>query len=65
MLAFPSAMDGVRFCHGLQLSLLFSRWPNELGHSGFEGPQEHGPDGRLIFRGPRVAMSIHNTTDYR
>ncbi len=63
MLAFPSAMDGVRFCHGLQLSLLFTRWPNDL--NGFEGAEEHGPDGRLVFRGLRVAMSIHDTAEYR
>ena len=52
MLAFPSAMDAVRFCHGLQLSLLFARWPNDLGHSGFEGAQEVGLMGASSSAGP-------------
>lgn len=30
----------------------------------FSGPTEHMPDGRLIFRGPRMATAIHETVEY-
>ena len=33
--------------------------------AGWEGPTQHTPDGRLIFRGPRVAMAVHMSADYQ
>ncbi len=37
-------------------------WPPEA--FAYNGATEHMPDGRLIFRGPRVAMAIHETEDF-
>lgn len=29
LVAFPSTMDAVRFCHAFQLMAMFTRWPSE------------------------------------
>ena len=42
--------------------VLYTLWPPEAFN--YNGATEHMPDGRLIFRGPRVAMAIHETSDY-
>lgn len=42
--------------------MLYTVWPPET--FAFNGATEHMPDGRLIFRGPRVAMAIHETEDF-
>jgi hypothetical protein len=63
MLAFASTLDALRFCHAAQSNLLFSQWPPEAQE--VSGAVETAPDGRLIFRGPRVAMAIHEAHDWR
>ena len=62
MLTFGKTVDAVRFCHAAQTNVLFHRWPPEA--LDMCGPIEHTPDGRLLFRGPRVAMAVHETDDY-
>jgi len=47
-------------CHAEQV--LYTVWPPEA--FAFNGATEHMPDGRLIFRGPRVAMAIHETEEF-
>lgn len=63
MLAFASTLDAVRCCHAAQAHLLFTSWPPEA--IVFSGATEHMPDGRLVFRGPRMATAIHETIEYR
>lgn len=62
MLTFGKTVDAVRFCHAAQTNILFHRWPPEA--LDMCGPIEHTPDGRLLFRGPRVAMAVHETDIY-
>mmetsp|Transcript_33172 Transcript_33172/g.93931 ORF Transcript_33172/g.93931 Transcript_33172/m.93931 type:complete len:1125 (+) Transcript_33172:118-3492(+) len=62
LVAFPSSMDGLRFCHMFQAMVMFSQWPSDVDK--LFGPEENGPDGRHIFKGPRVAMVVHQGTDY-
>jgi len=62
MLVFASTLDAVRCCHAVQAHILYTPWPAEA--LVFSGPTEHMPDGRLIFRGPRMATAIHETVEY-
>ena len=62
MLAFASTLDAVRCCHAVQAHVLFTSWPPEA--IVFSGATEHMPDGRLVFRGPRLATAIHETAAY-
>ena len=62
MLTFAKTVDAVRFCHAAQTNVLYHRWPPEA--LDMCGSIEHTPDGRLLFRGPRVAMAVHETDDY-
>lgn len=63
MLAFSSTLDAVRCCHAAQAHILFTAWSPEA--FVFSGATEHMPDGRLVFRGPRLATAIHETVEYR
>lgn len=38
------------------------QWPTES--VSFSGATEQMPDGRPIFRGPRMATAIHETVEY-
>ena len=62
MLTFAKTVDAVRFCHAAQTNVLYHRWPPEA--LDMCGSIEHTPDGRVLFRGPRVAMAVHETDDY-
>ncbi len=62
MLTFAKTVDAVRFCHAAQTNVLYHRWPPEA--LDMCGAIEHTPDGRVLFRGPRVAMAVHETDDY-
>ena len=53
-------LEGLTICPIGQV--LYTVWPPEA--FAFNGPTEHMPDGRLIFRGPRVAMAIHETNNF-
>lgn len=62
-LAFDDALHALRFCMVSQCYLMLCdslHDPHEL-----LGATEKTPDGRLLFRGPRVAMAMHQTNDYR
>ncbi|KAK9786282.1 hypothetical protein WJX73_000303 [Symbiochloris irregularis] len=64
MVAFPSSLEALRFCHAAQLGLMYRRWPNERGiHNN--GRTEFAPDGRLLFAGPRMAMAVHESADFK
>lgn len=62
MLAFSSTLDGVRFCHATQVTILYTQWPPEAAE--VFGAVEYTPDGRLIHRGPRFAMAIHSSEQW-
>lgn len=62
-LAFDDALHALRFCMVSQCYLMLCdalHDPHEL-----LGQTEKTPDGRLLFRGPRVAMAMHETSDYK
>lgn len=63
MVAFSTTVDAIRFCHATQTYILYARWPHDA--SDMFGPTERLPDGRLLFKGPRVAMAVHETDDFR
>ena len=62
--AFSSTLDAVRFCHAAQTLLLLTPAPTSEGAADFLGPTETVADGRPIFKGPRVAMAVHQSADY-
>ncbi|KAK9829405.1 hypothetical protein WJX72_005653 [[Myrmecia] bisecta] len=62
MLACGSTLDALRFCHAAQTNILYTRWPPEAAI--ICGAVQTTADGRLLFRGPRVAMAVHETNEY-
>lgn len=62
LLAFASPIDAVRFCHAAQVLLMYIPWTPEMAE--WCGAEEGGPDGKLVFNGPRVAMAVHESNDY-
>lgn len=62
LLAFGSCVDAVRFCHAAQVLLAYTTWPPECAE--WFGKTEGGSDGSPLFKGPRVAMAIHESNDY-
>ena len=60
---FQQTLDAVRFAHAAQTRLLYTLWPN-AGKDPMSGPVQLTPDGRLLFYGPRVAMAIHETSEF-
>lgn len=63
LLAFVTTVDAVRFCHTAQVLLMYSPWQQES--KDWLGKEEkNGIDGKLLFKGPRVAMAIHLCNDY-
>lgn len=63
MLAFATTQDAVRFCHSAQMKILYTQWPADAQEC-LRGI-EFTPDGRLLFSGLRVAMAVHESSDYR
>ena len=59
---FSTAADALRFTHAAQALLVFSYWATEFGD--WYGSEELGADGKPLFRGPRIAMAIHESNDY-
>jgi predicted ATPase/class 3 adenylate cyclase len=57
MIAFPSPVDAVDWCLGVQEALLQAPWPEELLAQP-EAAEELGPYG-LLHRGLRVRMGVH------
>ena len=63
LVAFASTVDALRFCHTAQVLLMYSHWPStECGE--YCGEEETAADGKALFKGPRVAMAIHESNDY-
>jgi hypothetical protein len=56
-------MDALRFTHAAQMLLMYINWPRDT--APFLGSDVPSLDGRWLFKGPRVAMAIHHTNDYR
>ena len=50
-------------CQQSNKQLYARSWPPEA--FVFSGATEHMPDGRLVFRGPRLATAVHETVEYR
>lgn len=61
--AFQHSIDAVRFAHAAQMKLLYTNWPNHARDKAC-GPSEFTADGRVLFYGPRIAMAIHESTDF-
>jgi hypothetical protein len=59
---FASTMDAVRFCHAVQIFLMYTVFPPETEHL-FQPPVTSS-DGRWVHHGPRMSLAIHRTTDY-
>ncbi|WP_075006301.1 ATP-binding protein [Stigmatella aurantiaca] len=57
MVAFPSALEAVRWCLEVQEVLLSAPWPPELLEEP-EAAEVIGPHG-LLYRGLRVRMGVH------
>ncbi|PNH10309.1 Adenylate cyclase [Tetrabaena socialis] len=61
--AFACSGNALRFCHTIQVCLMYNnRWPSEAAE--YYGQTVVGIDGRLVFKGPRIAASIHCGSDY-
>jgi len=58
-LAFQEVDDALQWSVTAQLALLEVPWPAALLDRP-EAAEIHGPTGRLLARGPRVAMAIHS-----
>lgn len=59
-LAFHSIHDAVRFCLLVQLDLLAARWPKQLHNVVAATRKQRAGAWRVIFRGLRVRMGIHD-----
>ncbi|TYZ61907.1 hypothetical protein PybrP1_006483 [[Pythium] brassicae (nom. inval.)] len=59
-LAFHSIHDAVNFCFLVQLDLLAAPWPKQLHNVAAATRKQHAGVYRLIFRGLRVRMGIHD-----
>lgn len=55
-------MDALRFTHATQMLLVQADWPADA--KDYFGEVVRAPDGRLLFRGPRVCMAIHESPDF-
>jgi class 3 adenylate cyclase len=65
LLAFADSVDGIRFCHAAQALLMYQEsWPGGDASSEWMGAMEKLPDGRPVFKGPRLAMAVHYSYDY-
>lgn len=62
--AFSSVLDAVRFAHVAQMYLMADTWNAADVDCEAFGPTQQTPDGRLLFRGPRMAMVITWTAEY-
>ncbi len=58
MVAFPSAVEAVRWCLDVQEVLLEASWPEVLLAEP-EAAEVRGPQGGLLHRGLRVRMGVH------
>ncbi|KAI9920430.1 hypothetical protein PsorP6_015447 [Peronosclerospora sorghi] len=61
-LAFHTIREAVEYCLYVQLQLLHAAWPREL-HGLLPATKKERSGRRLIFRGLRVRMGIHDATD--
>lgn len=62
LLSFSSAADAVRFCHSAQALLMYSVWGPDC--ADFCGRTELAPDGKPVFKGPPVAMAVHQSCEF-
>lgn len=61
-LVFESCVDAVRMGHLIQAFMMSTYWPSELQE--WCGKEENSADGKLLFKGPRLAIGIHESSDY-
>lgn len=62
MLAFPSTADAVKFCHAIQVHLMYAKYP--IDAAAYISPPATGPDGKWVFHGPRLGLAVHRGSDY-
>ncbi|KAG2506205.1 hypothetical protein JM16_008609 [Phytophthora kernoviae] len=61
-LAFHTVREAIEYCVDVQMKLLDADWPKEL-HELIPATKKQRVHGRLIFRGLRVRMGIHDAVD--
>lgn len=61
-LVFTSCVDAVRMSHLIQALMMCIFWPSELQE--WCGKEETSADGKLLFKGPRLSIGIHESSDY-
>ncbi|KXZ50125.1 hypothetical protein GPECTOR_18g99 [Gonium pectorale] len=54
---FACPSNALRFCHTVQVCVMYNKWPDAAVE--YFGQTVMGIDGRLVFKGPRVAAAIH------
>jgi hypothetical protein len=62
MLAFPTTADAVKFCHAIQVHLMYAKYPAEA--APYISPPATGPDGKWVFHGPRLGLAVHRGNKY-
>lgn len=62
MLVFESALNALKMSHTLQMLAMTVDWPSELHEWCCN--EEHSAEGKLLFKGPKMAVGIHLSSDY-
>ena len=61
-LVFRNAVDAIRMSHLIQFIVMSIHWPSDLHE--WCGKEELSADGKDLFRGPRLSIGIHESSDY-
>jgi class 3 adenylate cyclase len=62
LVVFSSPKDAICFCHATQMLLMQELWPSEA--VSWCGDIEKTADDKLLYKGPRLAMVVHNSNNY-
>lgn len=61
-LVFRSPVDAVRMAHLIQMLTMSMYWPSDLHE--WCGKKETSADGKLLFKGPRLSVGVHESCDF-
>ena len=61
-LVFRSPVDAIRMTQLIQVLLMSMHWPSDLHE--WCGKKETSADGKLLFKGPRVSIGVHESCDF-
>ena len=62
MFSFASCVNALKMSHAVQMVVMSVSWPSEC--QDWCGKEEVTPDGKLLYKGPRLAIGIHQSNDY-